>query len=188
MKKVLFVLVLAFGLAGCASLDKGRQVKYHGLIMDFEGKGVAGYHILQREKIVSHSNDSGYFDLDAVYGMPVSFLLKKNGWESLFVSEEMPVFNSLHVFKVRDVDSVCRQIEESLDSNEYEKIDRILEGLPEEFLNNRRVKYLTAVKCYRQRNFAKAVEEMNGEIFVDVKDASVQAFIQMLKEKEEIDD
>ena len=181
MKKCMFLVILVMGLVGCASLDKGRQVKLHGLIMDSNGNGVGSYKVIKKDKVVGYSNDSGYFDLDAVYGEGINFILEKNNWERVEFSEENSDFNKLYVFKVRSIDSVCREIEGKLDANDYGETDRIFDSLADEFNTNPRVKYLKAVAFYKQGKIGKALELLNDECFSDVKEEYVNDFIELME-------
>ncbi|MBR6152825.1 MAG: hypothetical protein IKQ43_00140 [Treponema sp.] len=181
MKKCLFMLFLVMGLVGCASMDKGRQVKLHGLIMDSDGNGVASYKVMKKDKVVGYSNDSGYFDLDAVYGEGVDFILGKNNWETVRFSEENSDFNKLYVFKVRDVDSICSEIEGKLDSRDFEGIERILDSLDDEFNNNPRIKYLKAVTFYKQGKTGDALMLLADECFLDFNEEYVKDFVELIE-------
>lgn len=181
MKKLLFCVALAVGLAGCASLDKGKQVKLHGLIMDADGNGISDYKVIQGEKLVGMSNDSGYFDVDAVYGKGIQFILEKENWEKVELTEEYPDFNKLHVFKVRSVDSVCNEIEEKLDVRDYGKINTIIDSLQPEMAGNPRIKYLKALALYKQEKYSQALEVLDDEVFSELGEVGARELMIMLE-------
>lgn len=186
MKKVIFVIIALVGLAGCSSMDKTRQVKLHGLIMDADGKGVSSYRIMKGEKQVGLSNDNGYFDVDAVYGDGVELVLQKKNWETVMFSEEKCDLTKLYVFKVRSVDSVCREIEEKLDARAFDKTESIFETLPEEMKNYPRIKYLRAVMLHNQGKYAQALEILKEDSITGLKESKIEDFIKMLEKKLEV--
>ena len=183
MKKVLFLLIVTMSLMGCSSLDKGRQIKLHGLIMDSEGKGVPSYRIMKGNREVALTNSKGYFEVNAVYGEGVDFQMKKKDWETLTFREEKCDLTNLYVFKARSIDSVCGEIEKSLDQGDYEKLDSIFATLPDELHDKVRVKYLEAVSCFNQDKIDEALAILYGEGVMETNGGPVKEFVGMLERK-----
>ncbi|MBP5359340.1 MAG: hypothetical protein J6Y69_09190 [Treponema sp.] len=185
MKKVLFVMFLVMGFVSCSSMDKCKQGKLHGLILDSNGDGVSDYKVMKGKKIIALSNDSGYFDIDAVYGEKIELMLRKENCETVEFKQEECDLTKLYVFKVRTVDSVCKEMEDKLDSNECEKIECMYEELPEELKNNMRIKYLMAVDCFVQEKYDQALEFLRDECFANTKIKALDDFIRMLEGTQE---
>jgi len=185
MKKVLFVMFVVMALASCSSMDKSRQSKLHGLILDSNGDGVSDYKIMKGKKTIAISNESGYFDIDAVYGEKVELTLKKENCETVSFREEECDLTKLYVFRVRSVDSVCRGIEIKLDSNECEEIEVLYDELPYELKESMRIKYLMAVNCFVQEKYVQALEFLRDECFANTKIKAIENFIQMLEKTQE---
>ncbi|MBO7637389.1 MAG: hypothetical protein J6S91_00270 [Treponema sp.] len=183
MKKILFALFVTMCFMGCSSLDKGKQIKLHGLIMDSDGKGVPSYRIMKGNREVALTNSKGYFEVNAVYGEGVNFQLKKKDWETIDFCEEKCDLTNLYVFKARSIDSVCREIEKSLDECDYEKLESIFAALPDELHDKTRVKYLEAVACFNQDKIDEALEILYGEEFMENNGGAVNEFVSMLERK-----
>ncbi|MBO7639817.1 MAG: hypothetical protein J6S91_12675, partial [Treponema sp.] len=106
MKKVLFVMFMVMGFVSCSSMDKFKQGKLHGLILDTDGNGVASCKVIKGKKEIALSNENGYFDIDAIYGEEIEFNLSKNNCEAVSFKEEKCDLTKLYIFKIRSVDSV----------------------------------------------------------------------------------
>lgn len=150
--------LLTTSLFSCATTNSfSKKGSLHGMVTDLRGEPVANYSIVNgRKKIVTATDDRGFFSLEIGNTGRKDFSGFKQNWESVkFDFSEVPV-NRLYIIQIKNSNDLKNEFEEFLRQENYYQAEKTLSKCGGGAIKDSELALYKSLLAYKKGNFVEA--------------------------------
>ncbi|MCR5318763.1 MAG: carboxypeptidase-like regulatory domain-containing protein [Treponema sp.] len=152
-----FCVIFSITMASCATNSFSNQGLLHGMVTDLNGEPVANYSIANsNKKIVTSTDDRGFFSLDLKNSRRKDFLGYKQNWQSMKFDFSQAPINRLYIIQIKSAKDLKNEFENFLEQGNYFLAEKALSDCEDGAIPQHELAMYKSLLAYKKNDFHEA--------------------------------
>jgi len=160
--KATFCVIVSIAMSSCATNSFSKQGNLHGMVTDLNGEPVANYSITDaNKKIVTSTDDRGFFTLELKDLRRKGFLGHKQNWQSMKFDFSEASINRLYVIQIKNAKDLKNEFENLLEQGNYFLAEKTLSDCEDGAIPQNELAMYKSLIAYKKDDFSEAKRLLN---------------------------